>query len=99
MKIIVKGGARVVVRFFSSEAGIPSGPLALWIFKLESKVVTPSLVTLISDISGKGWPLREGTSNVSSVVKTDVKYSLRTDTLSLHLLYIVPLTSSDATRQ
>ena len=37
--------------------------------------------------------------DVSSLVKTDVKYSLRTDALSSHLLYNVPLTSSDATPQ
>ena len=56
LKIIVKTGAKVVARFFSSEAGILSGPLALWIFKLESKAVTPAMVTSIDDISGKEWP-------------------------------------------
>lgn len=53
LKIIIKAEAKVVVRFFSSEAGILSKTLALWIFKLESKVVTPAMITSTGDISGK----------------------------------------------
>ena len=50
---MVNGGASVGARFFKSVAGISSGPLALWTFKLASKAVTPSIVTLIGSISGK----------------------------------------------
>ena len=59
--------------FFKSEAGTSSGPFALCTSKLESRAVTPSMVTVNGDISGKGQVSKGGIAVLSSFVKTDVK--------------------------
>ena len=57
----VKIGAISVAKSFSMRAGIESGPVAFLGFILKSNFRTPSSVTCMASMSGKGVPEGLGT--------------------------------------
>jgi hypothetical protein len=73
-------------------AGIPSGPVALDVSKLDKQADTSSTVSSISEISISDLMGEEGKLDTAlGEVKTEQKYVLKSSAFSAGVLAVIPL--------
>jgi hypothetical protein len=73
-------------------AGIPSGPVALDVSKLDKQADTSSTVSSISEISISDLMGEEGKLDTAlGKVKTEQKYALKSSAFSAGVLAVIPL--------
>ena len=80
---------------FSNQAGIPSGPWALWPCRFTKSLATPSTWISSTTIVLKGEIPKSGRVEVFSLVKTDVNCWLNSSALSWASLTVIPFTSRE----
>ena len=87
-----KEGEIISLVSFSRQAGIPSSPQALWIFKDCSSSEMPLVSTMIGLMSSADRICYSGGVSVVTGVNTDVKYSLSVCALTKLSLITTSLT-------
>ena len=92
-----KEGEIISLVSFSRQAGIPSGPQALWISKDCSSSETPLVSNTIGLMSGVDHTCNSGGVSIVAGVNTDVKYSLSVCVLTKQGLTTTSLTFNGAT--
>jgi hypothetical protein len=78
--------------FFRMRAGIPSGPVAFDVSKLDKQADTSSTVSSISEISISNLLGEEGKLGTAlGEVKTEQKHALKSSAFSAGVLAVIPL--------
>ena len=92
MNKVQRLGAISVLHSFRMRAGIPSGPVALDVSKLDKQADTSSTVSSISEISISNLMGEEGKLDTAlGEVKTEQKYVLKSSAFSAGVLAVIPL--------